>query len=121
VVADAPCFGVPVRLIWLAWLWRCRGPACPQGVFTEQHDLVPPRGNMTSRAACWATDALTFDDTTVSALARHLGVDWHNCWDAVEVEASRRLADPTRLNGVEVLGVDERIWRPSGSGRRIGR
>jgi transposase len=82
-------------------------------VFTEQHELVPPRAKLTSRAAAWATDALTVDDTTVSALARHLGVDWHTCWDAVEAEATRRLADPARLEGVEVLGVDEHIWRPS--------
>jgi transposase len=113
VVADAPCFGVPVRLVWLARLWRCREPACAVGVFTERHDLVPPRAKLTTRAAAWATDALTFDDTTVSALARHLGVDWHTCWDAVEAEATRRLADPTRLDGIEVLGVDEHIWRPS--------
>jgi transposase len=109
-------FGVPVQLVWLARLWRCREPACRKGVFTEQHDLVPPRAKLTSRAARWATDALTVDDTTVSALARHLGVDWHTCWGAVEVEASRRLADQARLAGVEVLGVDEHIWRPS----RIG-
>ena len=82
-------------------------------MFTEQHELVPPRAKLTSRAAAWATDALTVDDTTVSALARHLGVDWHTCWDAVEAEATRRLADPARLEGVEVLGVDEHIWRPS--------
>ena len=23
-VADAPCFGVPVRLEWFARIWRCR-------------------------------------------------------------------------------------------------
>ncbi len=112
-VADAPVFGIPVRLVWLARLWRCRESACPVGVFTERHDLVPARAKVTSRAAGWATDALTFDDTTVSALARHLGVDWHTCWDAVEAEATRRVADPSRLEGVEVLGVDEHIWRPS--------
>jgi len=85
-------------------------------VSTGQHDLLPPRAKLTSRAARWATDALTFDDTTVSALARHLGVDRHTCWGAVEAEATRRLADPTRLAGVEVLGVVEHIGRPS----RIG-
>ena len=78
-VADAPCFGIPVRLVWLARLWRCREPACLVKVFTEQLELVPPRAKVTSRAAAWGTDALTFDDTTVSALARHLGVDWHTC------------------------------------------
>jgi Helix-turn-helix domain of transposase family ISL3 len=57
----------------------------PVGVFTERHELVPPRAKLTRRAARWATDALTVDDTTVSALARRLGVDWHTCWDAIEV------------------------------------
>ncbi|MEO3937530.1 transposase family protein [Dermatophilaceae bacterium Soc4.6] len=51
VVAEAPAFGVPVRLVWLARLWRCREPACPVGVFTERHDLVAPRAKLTSRAA----------------------------------------------------------------------
>ena len=116
VVADAPCFGVPVRLLWSARVWRCREPACPTGTFTECHDLVAPRAKLTTRAIGWATDALEHDDTTVSALARHLGVDWHTCWDAIETEATRRVADPARLAGVETLGVDEHIWRPS----RIG-
>ncbi len=40
-------------------------------------------------------------------------MDWHTCWEAVEAEAIRRLADPARLGGVEVLGVDEHIVRPS--------
>jgi len=115
-VADAPCFGVPVRLVWSARVWRCREPACPTAVFTESHDMVAPRARLTARAIGWAADALEHDDTTVSALARHLGVDWHTCWDAVEAEAVRRVADPARLAGVDTLGVDEHIWRPS----RIG-
>jgi transposase len=115
-VADAPCFGTPVTLRWLKRLWRCSEPACERGTFSELHELAPPRAKLTTRAISWATDALAFDDTTVSALARHLGVDWHTCWDAVEAEAVRRVEDPTRLDGVSVLGVDEHIWRPS----RIG-
>jgi transposase len=51
----------------------------------------------------------------VSAVARHLAVDWHT-WDAVEAEGRRRIADLQRLAGVKTLGVDEHIWRPS----RIG-
>jgi transposase len=64
----------------------------------------------------WATDALAHDDTTVSALARHLGVDWHTLWNAVEAEATARLRDPDRLTGIRALGVDEHIWRPSHHG-----
>lgn len=113
VMADAPCFGMPVTLRWVKRVWRCAEPACPRGTFSEVHDLAAPRARLTSRAIRWATDALTFDDTTVSAIARHLGVDWHTCWDAVEAEAARRVSDPARLQGVTVLGVDEHIWRPS--------
>jgi hypothetical protein len=64
----------------------------------------------------WAFDALAHDDTTVSALARHLGVDWHTLWAAVQVAATARLDDPDRLAGVTALGVDEHVWRPSRHG-----
>jgi hypothetical protein len=71
---------------------------------------------LTVGAVRWAADALSYDDTTVSALARHLGVDWHTCQDAIEVEAKARISDPVRWQGVKILGVDEHIPRPS----RIG-
>jgi transposase len=110
---DAPCFGRITVVRWLVRILRCREPGCPTGTFSEAHDLAPPRMALTVRAVRWATDALSYDDTTVSALARHLGVDWHTCWDAVEVEAQARVEDPQRLAGVKTLGVDEHIWRPS--------
>jgi transposase len=31
------------------------------------------------------------DDTTVSAIARHLGVDWYTAWGGIGPEAKRRL------------------------------
>jgi transposase len=116
ILHDAPCFGRITVLRWLVRMWRCGEPLCPTTTFTESHDLAPPRMVLTSRAVAWATNALSYDDTTVSALARHLGVDWHTCWDAIEVEAKARTSNPDRLKGVKTLGVDEHIWRPS----RIG-
>ena len=98
-------------LRWLMRIWRCREPLCPTTTFTESHDLAPPRTVLTTRAVGWATDALSQDDTTVSALARHLGVDWHTAWDAIEVEAKARTSDPARLQDVKTLGVDEHIVR----------
>jgi transposase len=116
ILHDAPCFGRVTILRWLVRMWRCREPLCPTTTFTESHGLAARRTVLTSRAVAWATNALSYDDTTVSALARHLGVDWHTCWDAIEVEAQARTANPDRLRGVKTLGVDEHIWRPS----RIG-
>lgn len=113
---DAPAFGTSVLIRWRKRVWRCPDPGCPVGTFSESHDLIAPRAKLTTRAITWATDALAHDDTTVAALARHLGVDWHTCWDAIEAEAIRRLADPGRLEGVVTLGVDEHIWKPSHHG-----
>ena len=92
---------------------RCCGGWCGSGAaenrvsddtFSEAHELAPPRMVLTIRAVAWATDALSYDDTTVSALARHLGVDWHTCWDAIEVEAKARTRNPDRLKGEDPRG-----------------
>ena len=111
VLHDAPCFGRVTLLRWLVRIWRCREPLCPTTTFSETHDVASPRTVLTTRAVAWATSALSYDDTTVSALARHLGVDWHTAWDAIEVEAQARTSDPDRLRGVTTLGVDEHIVR----------
>ena len=116
VVHDAPCLDRVTVVRWRKRVWRCREPLCSTDTFSEVHDLAPPRAVLTGRAVRWATDALTHDDTTVSALARHLGVDWHTAWSAIETEAKARVGKPERLHGVTTLGVDEHIWRPS----RIG-
>jgi transposase len=116
ILHDAPCFGRVTLLRWLVRIWRCREPLCSMMTFSETHDVAPPRMMLTTRAVAWAISALSYDDTTVSALARHLGVDWHTAWDAIEVEAKARTTNPDRLSGVKALGVDEHIWRPS----RIG-
>ncbi|WP_258070024.1 hypothetical protein [Arthrobacter sp. SX1312] len=48
-------------------------------------------------------------DTSVSALAHQLGVSWQALWKGVEAEATRRLARPERLAGIDALGVDEHV------------
>jgi transposase len=111
--ADAPCLGIPVRVVWLKRIWRCVHSDCTVETFSEAHELIAPRAKLTSRAIGWATDALAHDDTTVSALARHLGVYWHTLWHAVRREATARTGRPGRLDGVRTLGVDEHVWRPS--------
>ena len=64
--ADAPCFGLPVQLVWLKRVWRCAEWDCPQLTWTETHELIAARATLTARAIGWAVDALAHDDTTVS-------------------------------------------------------
>ena len=111
ILHDAPCFGRVTLLRWLVRIWRCREPRCATATFSEAHEIAPPRMALTVRAVQWAVDALSWDDTTVSALARHLGVDWHTCWDAIEVEARARTSNPADLQKVKTLGIDEHVVR----------
>jgi transposase len=94
VLHDAPCLGRVSVVRWLTRIWRCREPGCGTTTVIEQHPMAPPRAALTVRAVQWATDALSYDDTTVSALARHLGVAWHTAWTAIEAEAKARIAQP---------------------------
>ncbi|WP_432507214.1 ISL3 family transposase [Kineococcus arenarius] len=116
-LADAPCFGTPVQLIWRKRRWRCREPRCFTGVWSEEHPALPTRAKLTTRAVAWAMQTLRWDDSTVSALARQLGVDWHTLMNAIRAHAADDLDAPSarsaRLAGVDTLGVDEHIWRPS--------
>jgi transposase len=114
---NIPCFGRPVLVRWLKRIWRCEEPTCEVDTWSETHGFAKPRSKLTTRAVGWAVDGLRHDDTTVSALARHLGVDWHTAWNAIKVEATKRVKRPERDKGVTALGVDEHIWRPGMRGK----
>lgn len=107
---DIPAFGAPVELFWRVRRWRCPEPDCQGGVFTEEHDLAPPRDKLTTRAAWWAVSVIARDTASVAAVARRLGVDWHTLWSAIKPLLRQLADDPARFEGVAVLGVDEHIW-----------
>ncbi len=92
LLRDAPFGHRPVVVMRRKRVFRCDEAACPVTTFSEEHPLAGARAALTGRAISWATDALALDDTTVSALARRLGVGWHTLWRAVRVEAARRVA-----------------------------
>ena len=108
---DIPAFGAPVELVWRQRRYRCLESACPVGGFSEDHDLAGPRSKLTARAAWWAISAIQRDTASVAALARRLGVDWHTVWDAIKPLLAELADDPTRLVGIDTLGVDEHIVR----------
>lgn len=71
-----------------------------------------------SRAAVrWALVALVVQYLTVARIAEALGVGWDTADDAVLAEGRRVLiSDPTRLDGVRVIGVDEYVRRHTRKG-----
>ena len=110
-LVDVPSFGRPVRLVWVKRRYLCPEPACGAGTFSEQNDAVAgPRALLSTRAVEWAVTQMRREHATVADLARQLGVDWNTVWRAVKARLAALDADPSRFDGVTMLGVDEHVW-----------
>jgi transposase len=106
-VRDLPIGGRPVVLAWRKRLWRCREPACQVRTWTEQAAAIGPRAVLTQRARAEACRRVGKDAHAVAAVARDLGVGWATIMRAVRDYGTPLLEDPTRLDGVATLGLDE--------------
>jgi transposase len=110
-LVDAPAFGKPATLVWRKRRWRCPEPACPVRVFDEQDEtLARPRGLLTVRACRWAIAELRREHASVQGLARRLGTTWRTVWTSIRPLLQAADADPSRFDGVAILGVDEHVW-----------
>jgi transposase len=71
-----------------------------------------PRSKLSRRALRWALESLVVAHLTVARVAEGLAVSWNTANSAVLAEGRRVLIDdPTRFDGVRVVGVDEHVWR----------
>ena len=81
--------------------------------------LAQPRARLTHAAAEWGLRALALECMSVSRVAAALGISWHTANNAILTSAQATLLDdPHRFDGVEVLGVDEHVWRHTRRGDR---
>jgi transposase len=106
-VRDLPIGGRPVVLLWHKRIWRCREPACRVRTWTERAAAIGPRGVLTERARAEACRRVGKDAHAVAAVARDLGVGWGTVMRAVADHGRPLVEDPTRLDGVATLGLDE--------------
>jgi hypothetical protein len=106
-VRDLPVGGRPVVLWWRKRLWRCREPACRVRTWTERVTGIAPRAVLTQRARAEACRRVSKDAHAVAAVARDLGVGWATIMRAVADHGTPLVEDPTRLDGVAALGLDE--------------
>src|SRR5699024_1308626 len=67
---------------------------------------------LTHRVTRWVLQRLAVDRMSVSATAKALGVGWELV-NQVAVDACRKLVydNPSHLDGVKILGVDEHVWK----------
>jgi hypothetical protein len=106
-VRDLPIGGRPVVLAGRKRIWRCLEPACEVRTWTEQRVAIRPRAVLTERARAEACRRVGKDAHAVAAVARDLGVGWATIMRAVADHGIPLVDDPTRLDGVVTLGLDE--------------
>ena len=91
---------------------RYRCPGCGHVWRQDTTAAAEPRAKLSRRGLRWALEAIVCQHLTVARVADGLGVAWNTANDAVLAEGQRVLIeDPTRFDGVTVVGVDEHVWR----------
>jgi transposase len=104
--------GHPLRLHARVPRYRCPSASCAREVFAHNTDRLARRGATTTRrCARYICRRLMIDRATVAAVARELGLSWDTV-NAIAMDATAMIiaADTGRLDGVQVIGADERRW-----------
>ena len=117
-LAHVPLGWRPTILAVRVRRYRCSGCGLVWRQNTEQ--AAPPRVKLSRHAVLWALKSVVIDRLSIARVAGGLGVTWHTVNNAV-LAAGRQLLieDPTRLEGVRVLGVDEHCWRHTRRGDKF--
>ncbi|GAA1121258.1 hypothetical protein GCM10009605_61500 [Nocardiopsis composta] len=90
--------------------YRCTG--CGHVWRQDTSRAAEPRATLSRRGLWWALEALVRQHLSVARVADALGVSWNTANDAVPAEGRRVLIDdPHRFDDVQVIGVDEHVWR----------
>jgi transposase len=91
---------------------RYRCDACARVWRQDTSQAAEPRAKLTRTALSWGLHALVVDHRSVLSICRDLRLSWNATNAAILAEGQRRLIDdPTRFDGVRVIGVDEHVWR----------
>lgn len=117
-IAHVPLGWRPTILQLRVRRYQCTG--CGRIWRQDTSAAAAPRAKLSTQAVLWALKSLVIDRMSIARIADGLGVSWHTANDAA-LTAGRELliADPARLDGVRVLGVDEHCWRHTRRGDKF--
>lgn len=112
-VTDLPIVGHPTRLHVRVPRFTCDNTGCETRIFQQLMPLLAePRAKTTRRCTRWILQRLAIDRTSVSAVAKALGLGWDLVNDLAISKIRTMVYDqPGHLEGVRVLGVDEHKWK----------
>ena len=109
-LAHEPFGWRPTTLLLTIRRYRCT--ECGHVWRQDTTAAAEPRAKISRAGLRWGLVAIVVGHLSMSRVAEGLAVSWNTANDAVLAEGQRLLiADPTRLDGVRVLGVDEHVWR----------
>ncbi len=109
-LAHEPLGWRPTLLLVRLRRYKCTG--CGKVWRQDTSAAAEPRAKLSRRGLRWALEGIVVQHLTVARVAEGLGVAWNTANDAVLAEGHRVLInDPTRFDGVAVVGVDEHVWR----------
>jgi transposase len=116
-LAHEPFGWRPTTLMVSVRRYRCAG--CGHVWRQATTSAAAPRAKLSRRALAWALQAIVCQHLTVARVADALAVSWNTANDAVLAEGRRVLIeDPTRFENVQVVGVDEHVWRHTPGGEK---
>ncbi len=116
-LAHEPLGWRPVTLEVTVRRYRCH--ECARVWRQDTSKAAQARAKLSRRGLRWALEALVCQHLTVARVAEGLGVSWNTANDAVLAEGKRVLIDqPARFDGVQVIGVDEHVWRHTRRGEK---
>ena len=112
-VTDLPIVGHPTRLHVRVPRFVCDNTDCEVRIFQQRMPaLAEPRAKTTRRCTRWILQRLAIDRTSVSAVAKALGLGWDLVNDLAISKIRTMVYDqPGHLDRVRVLGVDEHKWK----------
>src|SRR5699024_4750526 len=112
-VTDLPIVGHPTRLHVRVPRFTCDNTECETRIFQQRMPaLAEERAKPTRRCSRWILQRLAIDRTSVSAVAKALGLGWDLVNDLAVSETRAMVYDqPGHFDGVRILGVDEHKWK----------
>ncbi|MGN6245178.1 MAG: ISL3 family transposase [Motilibacteraceae bacterium] len=114
-LAHEPFGWRPTTLLVTIRRYRC--PGCGHVWRQDTSAAAEPRAKLSWAALRWALEGIVCAHLSIARVAEALGVAWNTANTAVLAEGRRVLIeDPTRFEGVQVIGVDEHVWRHTRQG-----
>ncbi|GAA3872841.1 ISL3 family transposase [Tessaracoccus defluvii] len=114
-LAHEPFGWRPTTLLLTVRRYRCT--ECAHVWRQDTTAAAEPRAKISRAGLRWELVGIVVQHLSMARVAKGLGVSWNTANDAVLAEGQRLLiADPARLDGVGVVGVDEHAWRHTRKG-----